>query len=226
MNEPAQQTTTSQATGRLRQLSLSHAIRFSWQSIRVRFWRSMLVTSSIILAVAFLSYVLCSNAITQSIAEKAPARLLDELKIKGLFMLPDADAKIQMRWLVGLALLVSFVGVLNAMLLSVTERFREIGTMKCLGALDKLIVQLLLIESVFHGTVGSFGGILVGVSLALIEAARLVGPELWGLAPLPLLARIVGICFAAGSLLTIVGALYPALIAARMQPVEALRSEA
>ena len=48
-------------------------------------------------------------------------------------------------------MLVAFVGVLNAMLMSVTERFREIGTMKCLGALNSFIVKLFLIESLFQG---------------------------------------------------------------------------
>ena len=48
------------------------------------------------------------------------------------------------------------------MLMSVSERFREIGTMKCLGALNSLIVRLFLIEAIFMGFVASFGGWVLG----------------------------------------------------------------
>src|SRR5207249_10667555 len=90
-----------------------------------------------------------------------------------------ADDRLQHRWLIGMALLVAFVGILNAMLMSVTERFREIGTMKCLGALDGFIVKLFLIESLFQGVVGTIIGVLVGLSLALISAAATYGHDAW-----------------------------------------------
>ena len=51
------------------------------------------------------------------------------------------------------------------MLMSVTERFREIGTMKCLGALDGFIVKLFLIESLFQGMAGTVMGVLLGLVL-------------------------------------------------------------
>ena len=127
--------------------------------------------------------------------------------------------------MVGLALLVSFVGILNAMLMSVTERFREIGTMKCLGAMDALIVRLFLFESLFQGAFGTTVGITAGLALAGLQGLAAYGGEAWRLVPPAELLRIVGLCFAAGLTLTIVGALYPAWRAARMEPVDAMRSE-
>src|SRR5207245_11646074 len=81
-----------------------------------------------------------------------------------------SNDRIQTRWLIGLALLVAFVGILNAMLMSVTERFREIGTMKCLGALDGFIIKLFLLESLFHGVIGTIVGIVLGIGLSLLSA--------------------------------------------------------
>ncbi|MBT3380230.1 MAG: FtsX-like permease family protein [Lentisphaerae bacterium] len=211
--------------GRQRQLPFRNAVKIAWQSIRVRLARSLLVTSGIILALAFLAYILCSDALQQSIIEHGSAKLLEELRNSGVLVVADADARIQTRWMIGLALLVSFVGVLNAMLLSVTERFREIGTMKCLGALDRLIVQLFLLESTFQGIVGTSLGIVLGVVLTLLEAMGLYGSAAWGLIPVgEFLVRVV-VCLLAGTALTVFGALYPARVASRMQPVDAMRSE-
>jgi ABC-type lipoprotein release transport system permease subunit len=140
-------------------------------------------------------------------------------------MLRDEDARVQTRWIVGLALMVAFVGILNAMLLSVTERIAEIGTMKCLGALDSLIVELFLMESAMQGFVGTALGVAIGLLLTFAEGASRYGMPMWGLIPVGTTARLALICLAAGTGLTIVGALYPAWQAARMQPVDAMRSE-
>lgn len=211
--------------GRQSQLPLRSAVKIAWQSIRVRLVRSLLVTGGIVLALAFLTYILCSDALQVAVSRNGAATLLEQLRRAGALVVTDADARIQTRWMIGLALLVSFVGVLNAMLLSVTERFREIGTMKCLGALDRLIVQLFLLESIFQGVVGTTLGIGIGLLLTLIEGASVYGASMWSLIPLAVLLKRVAICLLAGTCLTVFGALYPALLAARMQPVEAMRSE-
>lgn len=211
--------------GKQSQLSLKATIKIAWQSIRVRIVRSLLVTSGIILALAFLTYILLSSALQEYICTNASEDLLEHLRRAGKLIIADADAKIQTRWMVGLALLVSLVGVLNAMLLSVTERFREIGTMKCLGALDSLIVKLFLLESTFQGIVGTALGIIVGIILTLVEGMNIYGAALWNLIPLSAVIETIGICFIAGTALTIFGALYPAWVAARMEPVDAMRME-
>lgn len=207
------------------ELPWSKALRIAWQSIRVRIWRSLLVTSGIILAVAFLAYILCSGTIQHNIVETASADLIQNLRGSGVLAVKDEEAQIQTRWMVGLALLVSFVGVLNAMTLSVTERFREIGTMKCLGALDQLVVRLFLLESVFQGIVGTTVGIAIGLTLALAEGFNTFGSTMWSSFPFTALAVRAAACLGAGTLLTVISALYPAFIAARMEPIEAMRSE-
>ncbi len=208
------------------QLPFVNAVRIAWRNIRVRLARSLLVTSGIILALAFLTYILCSDSLARNIAEQGQTRYVEQLLKQGILAdLGDADARVQTWWLVGLALLVSFVGILNAMLLSVTERFKEIGTMKCLGALDGLIVQLFLLESTFQGVVGTAIGITIGVLLTLVEGMGLYGATMWTLVPVGNMAALVGICLLAGTGLTIVGALYPAWRAAKMQPVDAMRAE-
>lgn len=208
------------------QLPFRKAVRIAWRNIRVRLWRSMLVTFGIILALAFLMYVSFSGALQHNVLKNGSPELIKVLKAKGAVLKADSsDSTIQTRWMVGLALLISFVGILNAMVLNVTERFREIGTMKCLGALDSLIIKIYLIESAFQGFGGTIIGILLGGFLALAEGWGSYGIETFTIVPLETTGRILGMCASAGILLSIGGALYPAWIAAKMEPVEAMGRE-
>ena len=128
-------------------------------------------------------------------------------------------------WIAIISLLVTIIGIANALLMSVTERFKEIGTMKCLGALSSFIRQLFLIESAVIGVVGSVVGILVGVIVPLMlysftfGAAIVLGAVNYGV-----LGILSLTCLFAGTLLSVLAAIYPATIAARMIPAMALRS--
>ena len=214
---------------------MSKAVEIAYKSIRLRLSRSLLVTSGIILALAFLVSIQASDAIitgmqnwiAQNISTIEAQKLEAEMKSNGVPTTSDeiANNRIQTRWLLGLALLVAFVGILNAMLMSVTERFREIGTMKCLGALNGFIVKLFLIESLFQGVVGTIIGVIVGLGLSLIGASTTYGADAFRNLPMGQLLRAIGISLAIGIGLTVAGAVYPAWQAARMQPIEAMRVE-
>lgn len=313
-------------------LPLSKAIEIAWKSIRLRLSRSLLVTSGIVLALAFLMSILTSDALIKgmrgwiehpgiSISKEQQQVLADSLRRqrtavqeavaesrkkalkprerwkaendfdKSLIeiqqelgiplpltapelesaMSADADlegifrswlelarqlkamqaertapqrlaalmekngvpsdpvqirqSRIQTRWMIGLALLVAFVGILNAMLMSVTERYREIGTMKCLGALDGFIIKLFLIESLFQGVVGTVVGVVLGLLLSLVATSISYGSFAWKNIPWSEIASAGGVCLVVGVLLTVGGALYPSWRAARMQPIEAMRAD-
>ncbi|MGC4032050.1 MAG: FtsX-like permease family protein [Tepidisphaeraceae bacterium] len=137
-----------------------------------------------------------------------------------------AANRVQTRWVIGLALLVAFVGILNAMVMSVRERFREIGTMKCLGALDGFIVKLFLLESLFQGVVGTLLGIVLGLLISFAMAMLSYGGAVfyhpnWGQIGINVVVTLV-----AGLVLSVGGAVIPCLQAARMEPIEAMRTEA
>jgi putative ABC transport system permease protein len=136
-----------------------------------------------------------------------------------------ANDAIQTRWLVGLAMLVAFIGILNSTLMSVTERFREIGTMKCLGALDGFILRLVFLENLFQGVAGTTIGIVVGTGLALLAQTISYGAFAWKNIPVGELTESMGFCFIVGLALTLGGAICPAWQAARMQPIAAMRVE-
>jgi len=206
------------------QLPTSKAVELAWKNIRVRLARSLLVTSGIILALAFLTYILFSDMLAQNL-HLASSELQELLKKQGILAAVSNGSKTETWWMVGLALMVSFVGILNAMLMSVTERFAEIGTMKCLGALDSLVIKLFLLESAFQGLVGTTIGVIIGLTLALVEGLITYGSETFRLISLKTAAELVGICLLAGIVLTVGGALYPAWRAAKMQPVDAMRTE-
>ncbi len=139
-------------------------------------------------------------------------------------------------WLVTLSLMVCVVGITNAMLMSVTERFREIGTMKCLGALDKFVVKLFLIESSLQGVVGSLLGAAIGFLLSFVRALFTfhitdvqTGEGHWlALGYFPALGLLGwgAVAVGTGIVLSVVAAIYPAIRAARMEPVQAMRVEA
>ena len=196
------------------------------KGLRIRMWRALLVISGIVLAVAFLTYILCSDGLLRGVAAYGSQDLVERLTQDGMIDQTDAaNQRVQTFWIVGLATLISFVGIVNAMLMSVTERFREIGTMKCLGALNRFILRLFIIESALEGAVGTAAGVLLGLTMGYGEGLALYGTEVWGLFPAgPFLAMVAG-CFVGGVVLTVLGALYPAAQAARMSPVAALRTE-
>src|SRR3954470_4526225 len=166
-------------------LPLSKAVEIAYKSIRLRLSRSLLVTSGIILALAFLVSIQSSDAVINGMRswitthnQTVDAQKLEaKMKSNGVPTTPDqiASNRIQTRWLLGVGLLVGFVGILNSMLMSVTERFRESGTMKCLGALDGFIVKLFLIESLFQGVVGTAIGIVLGFAASMLMALATYG---------------------------------------------------
>lgn len=131
----------------------------------------------------------------------------------------------QQWWLIGLSLAVAVVGIINAMLMSVAERYREIGTMKCLGALDSFIIRLFLLESVFQGTAGTIVGAVVGFLLIFFHTLLVYGWVTMETFPTLVLLKYGAWSVVLGFLLSVAGAILPAYRAAKMQPVEAMRVE-
>jgi predicted lysophospholipase L1 biosynthesis ABC-type transport system permease subunit len=226
------------AGGREIVLPMSKAVEISIRSLKIRFGRSLITTSGIILAIAFLMSVWSSNALISSLkgANKSEINLL--LQKNGIETgaaeggRSSAEARAQAQeesskqtWLIGLSLLVCVVGIANAMLMSVTERFREIGTMKCLGALDSFIIKLFLLESTFQGVVGTSIGIVIGLLMTLGLTLLAYGGYVFSYFPLGGILQSVVASLIAGTLLSLVGAMLPAYKAAKMEPVEAMRSD-
>jgi len=130
----------------------------------------------------------------------------------------------QTLYLIALSFLVCTVGVANAMLMSVTERFSEIATMKCLGAMDGFIMLMFVFEAAIQGVVGGIIGLALGIALAvmrgLFEWGWLISGAGDALVPLVIasLASVV-----VGVILAVVAAVGPARLAARLAPMEAMR---
>jgi putative ABC transport system permease protein len=126
-----------------------------------------------------------------------------------------------------ISLLVGGIGVLNIMLVSVTERTREIGIRKAIGATSRAILEQFLIESVVLAALGGLIGISVGIGLSIL--IRIIAPALdpasgvfAGFSPvlsaLPIMTSF-GISVAIG----LIAGGYPAYRAARLLPIQALR---
>lgn len=124
----------------------------------------------------------------------------------------------------GVSLVVGGIGIMNIMLVSVTERTREIGLRKALGATEKDVLRQFLIEAVILTVVGGIVGILLGIFfafiLSLIFTSYLSIPWLFSV---PFTAAFLG--FGVSALVGLVFGIYPARQAARKNPIEALRYE-
>ncbi|MEM6551734.1 MAG: ABC transporter permease [Planctomycetota bacterium] len=129
-------------------------------------------------------------------------------------------------WLIGLSFLVCVVGVANAMLMSVTERFTEIATIKCLGAMDRFVMLMFVFEAAIQGVVGGVIGVVLGLVLAglrgLVDYGTLVGLA-WDQAGLVIVSS--ALAFGVGLVLATLAAVGPSFVAARLAPMEAMRVE-
>ena len=125
-------------------------------------------------------------------------------------------------WLLGsiaaVSLVVGGIGIMNIMLVSVTERTREIGLRRALGARQKDILAQFLLEALVLSGAGGLLGVLLGISAALAigEFSDL---------PVSISSWSVGLAFMFSGLVGVVFGLYPAQRAASLRPVDALRYE-
>lgn len=128
-------------------------------------------------------------------------------------------------WILVIALLVTVMGITNSMLMSVSERFQEIGTMKCLGATARLVRRIFLIESLLIGISGALSGAVAGVVVSIVFYCVIYGPSLVASSlSLPALVLWLTVSVFAGVALTVLSAIYPANLASSMMPAAALRS--
>ncbi|NQT20273.1 MAG: FtsX-like permease family protein [Planctomycetes bacterium] len=131
----------------------------------------------------------------------------------------------RMFWLILVSMLVCIIGISNAMLMSVTERFREIATMKCLGATDGFVMGMFVLESCFMGVAGGCIGGMLGALLGLARMAIVFGSGYALSVPAAELLAAVGVAAGVGVVLAAIAAVYPAWRAARLAPMEAMRIE-
>ncbi len=209
-------------------LPLKKSIEIAFTSIRVRFFRSLITTTSLILAISFLSFINVSTDVANGMLSTNDVALRQAL-IKSGFDLEPEEIRVEnspkQQWLVVLSLLVCVVGIINAQLMAVTERFREIGTMKCLGALDRFVLRLFLLEAGMQGVAGAGIGAVAGGLFALINALFRFGFHAAMAVIWKDIVLSISIATGVGIVLSLAGVLYPAILAARMQPVEAMRVE-
>jgi hypothetical protein len=213
---------------RLVVLPLGKSVEIALKSIRVRFFRSLVTTLSLVLAISFLSFVNVGNHVANGLLATGDGEWFRVLVAAGYDLAPGdlrVDSSPQQRWIVILSLLVCVVGIVNAQLMAVTERFREIGTMKCLGALDRFILRLFFLEAGIQGIIGALVGALTGAGCAIFSAWLRYGGVAIAQVSWSAVCVALGVAVAAGCILSLIGVFYPALVAARMQPVEAMRVE-
>ncbi len=188
-------------------LPILEAARFSLSDIGMRRQRSFLTFLSIILSIAFFVYLSSSVSVTKALAGREAVGQIHQLMISLV------------------SIIVCGVAITNSMIMSVSERFKEIGTMKCLGALNHHVVLIFLIEGFILGAIGGTIGGLSGSLAGLIMGGIQFGFEKLSLVPLGEIFHHAAMGVAAALTLSEVGSIYPAYFAARLSPTEALRFE-
>ena len=230
-------------------LPVTRAFAIALKGIMIRFWRSMITASGVVLAIAFLMSGLTRDVLYRHYAQRlepqaAQAGVSDAwaarakvflqrqgvLAAQGTSQETAGEAAAGQRrqrarrtWIISMSLAVCFLGIINAQLMSVSERFREIGTMKCLGALDGFVVSIFVIESLLQGFLGSLLGVFVGLCLTLLQVR--IGFGAGALVAFPFLSVLgwVGVVLAIGTCLSVAAAVAPAIRAANMVPADAMR---
>ncbi|MGC8831851.1 MAG: ABC transporter permease, partial [Thermoproteota archaeon] len=144
-------------------------------------------------------------------------------------------------WMAIIAILICSVGIVNTMLMSVTERYKEIGTMKCLGAMSSHVIEIFLIEAFLLGLIGGSIGAVAGWGVAtlwqyfsranpeiILNAVRLWMEFFIPRSPNDLMVLLSNplIDIGLGVFIALISSLIPAYIASKLSPTEALRYEA
>jgi len=190
--------------------SFSDALRLGYDQIVRRRDRALINIASVSLGIAFLSTLLLTDSFYRTYSLQGGAPL---------------GVETYQYWLMFVALIVTTVGITNAMLIAVYERYREIGTMKCIGAMDRHILLMFLVEALIQGVIGGVAGFILGVGGALLSTGFTTGFDI--IFKVPLVEMITYFLGSAvlSMILSILATIYPAYRAAKLNPVEALSYE-
>ncbi|RJS89322.1 FtsX-like permease family protein [Candidatus Bathyarchaeota archaeon] len=188
----------------------TEAFRYCLESIKKRFTRALITAVSILLGIAFYVTIRSMNVILPNVGQQPPQAYQLMMAI--------------------IALLVCGVGIINSMLMSVTERYKEIGTIKCLGATDTSVLEIFLIEALLlgllGGVIGSFAGWIAAIGIYGVQygIGGVFPADKIGIVMFQYL-RYISEGIGISAFLSVAAAAYPAFYASRLHPAEALRYE-
>ena len=138
-------------------------------------------------------------------------------KVKNLQKLSESTNQ-QLIWIASISLLVGGIGVMNIMLVSVTERTKEIGLKKAIGARKKTILNQFLTEAAVLTSIGGIIGVILGIALSKVVSKVAGSPT-----AISIPAIVGSVVFS--MLIGIIFGLLPSVKAANLNPIDALRSE-
>lgn len=167
------------------------------------------------------------NTIVDKLAEIKGAQVITMSQLLGTMMNLVASAKTLMLAIILIAIIISSLGALNTILMSVFERTREIGVMRSIGAGREHIFQLVWLETL---TMCLISGVIgIAFSLVGMKVVEKIVKKLLPLAPKGSVVsfdiNILMICFAFVIFIGLVAGIYPALRASKLKPIEAIRME-
>jgi len=186
-------------------LPLSDSLWISLENIRKRQTRSIIVVMSTALGISYLTYFLVTNLIFSTFLQGK-----------------EGAIEAYNFWLIVVSIVICAVSLINSTMIAILERYNEIGTMKCLGAPDNHIMRLLLIESALLGLGGGFIGFTFGAVTGILSCCLELGLIVLRGLPLTGFLGLSGQTMVFSVVLSIISTAYPAIRAAKLNPVEAL----
>jgi len=189
------------------QLSLKEAFDFSFRNIRRRFVRTAITIVAIVLSTSFLNFLTMSSIVFRHYTEAG------------------ISVEAYQYWLAFISLLLCVVSITNSMTIAVYERYKEIGIIKCLGALNRHILLLFCMESTIMSLIGGVLGFVSGSIAAIAVSGFQLGFDvLLMISPFEWLS-CVGLSVIVAFAISISATMYPVYKAAKLRPAEAFRVE-
>jgi ABC-type antimicrobial peptide transport system permease subunit len=190
----------------LMKVSMKDLLYLTIQNMRKRKGRILLSIFNVFLGVALVSSMMI---ISSSYISKSNA---------SLFVVNLNEYQL---WVSTISIVVCIITIFNSMLISVAERYKEIGVMKCLGARNVLILKLFLFEALVIGTIGG----LLGFIIAMIFTLPILIIQYGGALPFIAYMQILSISLLIAIIISVIASAYPAQHASKINPTDALRYE-
>ncbi|MCR6623328.1 MAG: FtsX-like permease family protein [archaeon YNP-LCB-024-027] len=190
----------------LMKVSMKDLLYLTIQNMRKRKGRILLSIFNVFLGVALVSSMMI---ISSSYISKSNA---------SLFVVNLNEYQL---WVSTISIVVCIITIFNSMLISVAERYKEIGVMKCLGARNVLILKLFLFEALVIGTIGGFLGFII----AMIFTLPILIIQYGGALPFIAYMQILSISLLIAIIISVIASAYPAQHASKINPTDALRYE-